>query len=94
MPGTKGLSDVWRVSINADGTYGTPENLGEKINTEGRETFPFISSDGRLFFATDGHVGLGGLDVFVAQIEDNGTVGDAYNAGKPVNSSYDDFGLI
>ncbi len=94
MPGTKGLSDLWRVSINADGTYGNPENLGETINTEGRETFPFISSDGRLFFATDGHVGLGGLDVFVAQIDDNGTIGDAYNAGKPVNSSYDDFGLI
>ncbi len=94
MPGTKGLSDLWSVSINADGTFGTPKNLGENINTESRETFPFISKDGRLFFATDGHVGLGGLDVFVAQIEEDGSVGEAYNAGKPVNSSYDDFGLI
>lgn len=94
MPGTKGLSDLWRVAINADGSFGVPENVGEKINTEGRETFPFISSDGRLFFATDGHVGLGGLDVFVAQIKDNGDIGEIYNVGKPLNSSYDDFGLI
>jgi len=94
MPGTNGLSDLWRVTINTDGTFSTPENLGETINTEGRETFPFISSDGRLFFATDGHVGLGGLDVFVAEIASDGTLGEAYNTGKPVNSSYDDFGLI
>lgn len=94
MPGTKGLSDLWMSTINEDGTYGTPQNLGEEINTEGRETFPFVSSDNKLFYATDGHVGLGGLDVFVTELATDGTAGDSYNVGKPVNSSADDFGLI
>ncbi|AWH74107.1 flagellar motor protein MotB [Dokdonia sp. Dokd-P16] len=94
MPGTKGLSDIWMSTINEDGTYGTPINLGSEINTEGRETFPFVSSDNKLFYATDGHVGLGGLDVFVTQLSDDGKVGASYNVGKPVNSSADDFGLI
>lgn len=94
MPGTKGLSDIWKVSVSASGGFGTPENLGEMINTEGRETFPFVSAKNKLFFATDGHVGLGGLDVFVSQMDEQGTPGDAYNAGKPVNGPADDFGLI
>jgi outer membrane protein OmpA-like peptidoglycan-associated protein/tetratricopeptide (TPR) repeat protein len=94
MPGTKGLSDIWMSTINEDGTYGAPVNLGSEINTEGRETFPFVSSDNKLFYATDGHIGLGGLDVFVTQLSDDGKVGASYNVGKPVNSSADDFGLI
>ena len=89
MPGTKGQSDIWRVEILANGGYGEPQNLGDNINTEGRDTFPFISDEGKLFFATDGHVGLGGLDIFVAKIGDDGTVGEAFNVGKPVNSSAD-----
>lgn len=93
-PGTKGLSDLWKVAVHPDGTFGEPENLGDEINTAGRETFPFISEDNRLFYATDGHVGLGGLDIFITQLDDQGTVGDSYNVGKPVNSSSDDFGLI
>ena len=93
-PGTKGLSDLWKVSINSDGSFGDPVNLGDEINTEGRETFPFISENNKLFFASDGHVGLGGLDVFVTQLAENGTTGEAFNVGKPVNSSADDFGLI
>lgn len=94
MPGTKGLSDIWMSTINEDGTYGTPVNLGRDINTEGRENFPFVSSENKLFYATDGHIGLGGLDVFVTQLSDDGKVGASYNVGKPVNSSADDFGLI
>lgn len=93
MPGTKGLSDIWKVSINGDGTYSNPVNLGDNINTEGRETFPFVTSENKMFFATDGHAGLGGLDVFVTLLTDKGT-GEAFNAGKPVNSTADDFGLI
>lgn len=93
-PGTKGLSDIWMISINPDGSFGEPVNLGDKINTEGRETFPFISEDGKMFYASDGHVGLGGLDIFVTQLEEDGSVGDSFNVGKPVNSSADDFGLI
>lgn len=93
-PGTKGLSDLWKISINADGSFGDPINLGDAINTEGRETFPFVTDDNKLFYATDGHVGLGGLDVFITQLAEDGTVGDSYNVGKPINSSADDFGLI
>jgi outer membrane protein OmpA-like peptidoglycan-associated protein/tetratricopeptide (TPR) repeat protein len=93
-PGTKGLSDLWMVTINGDGSYGEPVNLGDRINTEGRETFPFISSDNKLFYASDGHLGLGGLDIFVSMLDAAGSIGDSYNVGKPVNSSADDFGLI
>lgn len=88
MPGTKGGSDIFEVSINGDGTYGVPSNLGSKINTEGRENFPFISDNGTLYFSSDGHVGLGSLDVFKM-------VNDVvYNLGKPINSPNDDFGYI
>lgn len=93
-PGTRGLSDIWKVEVYPSGDFGEPVNLGDRINTEGRETFPFVSEDSKLFYATDGHLGLGGLDIFVTELSDQGTVGDSYNVGKPVNSSADDFGLI
>ncbi len=92
MPGTLGLSDIWKVAINEDDTFGEPVNLGNTINTEGRDTFPFVTQSGRLFFASDGHVGLGGLDIFVATGDTN-TV-EVINVGKPVNSTVDDFSLI
>jgi outer membrane protein OmpA-like peptidoglycan-associated protein len=88
MPGSLGGNDVWRVAINDDGTYGTPENLGAKVNTEGNESFPFITADNRLFFASDGKKGFGGLDVFMIDLA-KGT--DAMNLGMPVNSEKDDF---
>ena len=90
MPGTLGKSDLFKSTIHDDGTFGTPLNLGTKINTEGRETFPFISSNNELFFASDGHPGLGGLDVFVTKIESE-TFSKVNNLGKPVNSPFDDF---
>lgn len=94
MPGTLGLSDIFKVSINEDGSFGTPTNMGPKINTEGRETFPFITSDNELYFASDGHPGLGGLDVFVSRLEDDGSYKQVLNVGEPANSSTDDFALI
>ena len=94
MPGTLGASDIFKVSINPDGSFGIPENLGNKINTEARETFPFISNDNELYFASDGHPGLGGLDVFVAQLKQEGTIGNVKNVGEPVNSTMDDFAFI
>ena len=94
MPGTIGASDIFKVSVNADGSFGEPENLGSKINTEARETFPFISGDNELYFASDGHPGLGGLDVFVAQLKQDGTIGNVKNVGEPVNSTMDDFAFI
>ncbi|QHI38765.1 Outer membrane porin F [Kordia antarctica] len=92
MPGTLGRSDLYVVDINDDGTFGEPKNLGKGINTEARENFPFISQDNELYFSSDGHVGLGGLDIFVMNLEDE-TLG-IYNVGEPVNSSMDDFSFI
>lgn len=91
--GTVGQSDIFRVAINEYGHYGQVENLGAKINTEGRETFPFISKDWVLFFSSDGHPGLGGLDVFAVQIHPDGSLGEIKNMGAPINSSADDFGI-
>jgi len=94
MPGTLGQSDLYSVTINSDGTFGKPENLGAGINTEGRETFPFISGDNELYFATDGRPGLGGLDVVVSKILEDGTFDQVQNIGEPVNTKYDDFAFI
>lgn len=90
MTGTFGQSDLFKVEIKEDGTFGKPENLGPKINTEGRETFPFISDENELYFASDGHLGLGGLDIFVSKIKNN-LFCDVKNIGSPVNGQKDDF---
>jgi len=94
MPGTLGQSDLYSVVINADGTFGKPENLGPVINTEGRETFPFISAENELYFASDGRPGLGGLDIFVAKIKEDTSFGPVQNIGEPVNTKFDDFAFI
>ncbi len=94
MPGTIGKSDIFRVKLKADGSFGKPENLGKNINTEGRETFPTISADNELYFASDGIPGLGGLDIFVAQIATDNNLGMPQNVGEPANSAADDFGLL
>ncbi|PWH82865.1 flagellar motor protein MotB [Algibacter marinivivus] len=95
MFGTQGASDIFVVDINEDGTYSEPLNLGPKVNTEGRENFPFVSDKGILYFSSDGHVGLGGLDVFkieVDKLSESTTM--VHNIGKPINSPKDDFGYI
>ena len=94
MSGTFGQSDIFKVTINEDGSFGTPQNLGNNINTEGRETFPFITSENELYFASDGHPGLGGLDVFVSKPKQDGSFKNVLNAGEPLNSSKDDFSLL
>ncbi len=92
MPGSIGGADIFYVLINADGSYGDPVNIGSHINTESRETFPFISKNNQLYFSSDGHPGLGGLDVFSTAIEqDNAKV---KNLGLPINGSQDDFTFI
>jgi outer membrane protein OmpA-like peptidoglycan-associated protein/tetratricopeptide (TPR) repeat protein len=92
MPGTIGLSDLFKVQINDDGSFGTPVNLGRGINTEGRETFPFVTDDNEIYFASDGHPGLGGLDIFVSKIKGDGSFGKVQNVGMDANSPKDDFG--
>lgn len=94
MPGTKGQSDIFKCKIDDNGNYGIPENLGTKINTAGRESFPFVSEENELYFASDGHPGLGGLDIFVSQIAKDGTFKKVNNIGETANSSKDDFGFL
>ena len=87
MPGGQGDADIWKVTVDGN-SYGTPINLGNKVNTAGKENFPFISDDNVLFFASSGKQGFGGLDVYEIDLN-KGT--DARNVGKPVNSEKDDF---
>jgi outer membrane protein OmpA-like peptidoglycan-associated protein/tetratricopeptide (TPR) repeat protein len=94
MPGTLGQSDLFKVKINEDGSFGAPINLGNTINTEGRETFPFVNDENEIYFASDGHPGLGGLDVFMSKINKDGTFGAVQNVGADVNSPKDDFAYL
>jgi peptidoglycan-associated lipoprotein len=90
--GGMGGMDLYRVNMDASGRFGTPANLGKDINTPGDEMFPFVTEDGKLYFASDGHAGLGKLDIFVA-IRAGGKI-SIENMGIPYNSSLDDFGMI
>ncbi|MEP2279764.1 OmpA family protein [Maribacter sp.] len=92
MPGTKGQSDIYVIDINKDGSFGTPQNLGERINTEARETFPFVTQSDKLYFSSDGHPGLGGLDVFATDLKNER--GEVFNVGRPLNGEEDDFSYI
>jgi len=91
MPGGYGKSDLY-FSVLSNGQWSKPLNLGPKINTEGNEFFPFISDDGVLYFASDGHGGLGGLDIFFS-VPERGVFNSIENMGYQVNSSKDDFGM-
>nr|WP_321233675.1 OmpA family protein [uncultured Psychroserpens sp.] len=90
MPGGYGLYDIYKASINDDGTLGEPTNLGQKVNTQGQEMFPYISSNNTLYFSSNGHLGLGNLDVFYSKVVD-GKMGPVRNIGIPINSNADDF---
>ena len=93
MPGSVGSFDLYVVNINADGTFSTPKNLGSDINTELREQFPFISSKNILYFASDGHFGMGGLDIFKSEINTN-SYSIPTNLSNIINSNLDDFAFI
>jgi flagellar motor protein MotB len=93
MPGGAGGKDIWVSKRNADGTWGKPENLGNEVNSAGDEVFPSIRKDGMLFFSSEGHVGLGGLDIFSAAFEKNKWTNVA-NQGAPLNSATDDFEVV
>lgn len=90
MPGGQGGKDIWR--INLVDKIGSLENLGEWINTPGDEVFPYVRTDSLLYFASDGHPGLGGLDLFCARLTPSGGW-SVTNMGSPVNSASDDFGI-
>lgn len=93
MPGGFGGMDIYVCAKNSDGTWGKTENLGNKINTAGNEVFPFISTNGLLYFSSNGHDGMGGLDIYETKIKQN-KAERIYNMGEPVNSKDDDFGMF
>ncbi|WP_330442771.1 OmpA family protein [Flavobacterium sp. C4GT6] len=93
MPGGYGDADIYVAQIFDDGKLGEPKNLGNKINTSGREMFPFIN-DSILYFSSDGHYGLGGLDVFESKMTGRTEFDAPKNLGNQVNSNVDDFAFI
>lgn len=90
MPGGHGGMDLYYSIVAPDGTWGTPINLGDKVNTKGNEMFPFITADNVLYFSSDGLEGFGGLDIYETKLKDS-KPSRVYNMGKPVNSEHDDF---
>jgi outer membrane protein OmpA-like peptidoglycan-associated protein/tetratricopeptide (TPR) repeat protein len=93
MPGGFGGPDIYKAEIKSNGDLGSPVNLGNKINSEGKEMFPWVSPSGQLFFSSTGFSGLGGLDIFVADLDKQGNVNAIQHCGPEINSSADDFGL-
>ncbi|WP_040281324.1 OmpA family protein [Psychroserpens damuponensis] len=92
MPGSLGSFDIYYVEIFNE-SFGNPINLGNTINTKHREQFPFITQDSTLYFASNGHKGLGGLDLYSSKYKDN-AFEEALNLGNTINSSMDDFGFV
>ncbi|MFO8235627.1 MAG: OmpA family protein [Bacteroidales bacterium] len=92
MPGGHGKMDIWKVTKNENGEWGVPQNMGGTINTPGDEIFPFIHPDGTLYFSSDYHPGMGGLDIFKATQKDGEW--EIENMRHPINSTQDDFGII
>jgi len=92
MPGGYGETDIWKTTLE-NGKWSKPENLGSEVNTQDQEMFPYISEEGNLYFASRGHLGLGGLDVYVAFKGKEGFL-KPKNMGYPMNTRYDDFSLI
>lgn len=93
MSGGYGETDIYVSQIFEDGSVGDPKNLGDKVNTSGREMFPFVN-DSILYFASDGHYGLGGLDVFESRLVKENEFSEPKNLGIPINSNLDDFSYI
>lgn len=93
MPGGFGGTDIYYATRGENGTWNKPVNLGNDINTEGNEMFPFIHENGQLFFASNGHLGLGGLDSYVAKSKGE-KQWQVLNLGAPINTNLDDFGFV
>lgn len=99
MPGGIGETDIYKIELNKNTStgkaeWGVPQNLGDGINTSGKEMFPYPDSNGNLYFASNGRPGLGGLDIFKATSNGKDGFEKAENQGSPVNTRYDDFGFI
>ena len=92
MPGSIGGTDIWMIT-KTNNKWGRPINLGPDVNTEGNEMFPYISTNNELFFSSNGHFGMGGLDIFYAPFNNN-AYRHIYNLGEGINSPKDDFSII
>ncbi|KJD34254.1 flagellar motor protein MotB [Tamlana nanhaiensis] len=93
-PGGYGGSDIYYVNLSENGTISEPENLGNIVNTSKNESFPFLNANNDFFFSSDGHLGLGLLDIFKTAKDTNNTIISVINLGIPVNSSKDDFSFF
>ena len=94
MPGGYGKADLYKTVKDEKGEWGKPENMGDKINTEGDEMYPFLTENGKmLYFSSDGHFGVGGLDIYSCTIDSSG-IGLITNAGSPLNTQYNDYAFI
>lgn len=93
IPWGYGGMDIYMVRWQGGNTWSQPVNLGPKVNTDGNEVFPFMQNDSTIYFSSDGHLGMGGLDVYVSHKSDD-EWGDAENLNVPISSSHDDFGFI
>jgi peptidoglycan-associated lipoprotein len=94
MKGGQGGKDIWVIKkLNRD-EWSEPINLGSEVNTPGNELFPFIHDDRSLYFSSDGHIGMGGLDIFKANFDNEGNLRSILNMKSPINSSNDDFGIV
>lgn len=91
MPGSQGRSDIYFINIFPDGNYSAPINIGYNINTPDSENFPYVSGDGKLYFSSDRFGGMGGLDIYVSEPNQNGLFGIPRALEGPINSSADDF---
>ncbi|HAW50858.1 MAG TPA: hypothetical protein DCX54_00810 [Flavobacteriales bacterium] len=94
MPGGYGGKDLWYIINKGKGVWSEPINLGSGINTEGHELFPYINANGTLYFASTGHIGMGGLDIFSAESIGENKWGNPENLQSPINSSANDFGIV
>ena len=93
MPGSIGDSDIFVVDVLEDGNFSSPKNLGPEVNTEQKEMFPFVNGE-KLYFSSNGHTGLGGLDIYEATLDEENGFSEVKNLGKPINSNKDDFSYI
>ncbi len=94
-PGGKGQLDIWMTSLGENGNWSGPVNLGDTINSVNNEMSPFIHHDNMtLYFASDGHIGLGNFDLFISRKDSGGHWGKPENLGYPINTNKDEFGLI
>lgn len=89
-----GGKDIWMTMKGDDGKFGRPFNLGEVINTQGDEMFPFLRNDSTLYFSSDGHGGMGGLDIFMTTVDSLGNWSEPLNLKSPINSTGNDFGIM